>query len=92
MSEVCVAGPVDFTDLSYSEAGPGTITDWSWVFSNQGNSTEQDPSFQFMDPGNLPVSLTVIDTNNCMDTETQIIEWYPAPAIIIIEPSIFDGC
>ena len=90
--DTCVAGPVDFTDLSFSEAGPGTITDWNWVFSNQGNSTEQDPSFQFMDPGNLPVSLTVTDINNCTDTETQIIEWYPAPAIILIEPSIFDGC
>lgn len=90
--DTCVAGPVDFTDLSYSDAGPGTITDWSWTFSNQGNSTDQNPSFPFMDPGDLPVSLTVTDINNCEDTETQIIEWYPAPAIILVQPSTFDGC
>ena len=90
--DTCVAGPVDFTDFSYSEAGPGTITDWDWQFASQGTSTDQNPSFQFMDPGNLPVSLTVVDTNNCEDTDTQIIEWFPAPAIIVIEPSTFDGC
>lgn len=90
--DTCVAGPVDFTDLSYSNAGPGTITDWSWAFSNQGNSTDQNPSFPFMDPGNLPVSLTVVDINDCEDTDTQIVEWYPAPAIIVIEPSTFEGC
>ena len=90
--DTCVAGPVDFTDFSYSEAGPGTIVSWDWSFASQGNSNDQNPSFQFMDPGNLPVSLTVVDTNDCADTETQIIEWYPAPAIIVIEPSTFDGC
>jgi gliding motility-associated-like protein len=90
--DTCVAGPVDFTDLSFSDAGPGTITNWDWAFASQGTSAQQNPSFQFMDPGNLPVSLTVVDVNNCEDTETQIIEWFPAPAIIVIEPSTFDGC
>ena len=88
----CVAGPTDFTDLSVSEAGPNTIVEWSWNFSGQGTSDEQHPSFQFMQPGDLPVSLTVTDINDCQDTETQIIEYYPAPAIIIIEPSQFEGC
>lgn len=90
--DTCVAGPVDLTDLSYSDAGPGTITDWDWTFATQGNSTEQHPSFQFMQPGNLPISLTVTDINNCQDTETQPIEWFPVPALVLIEPSTFDGC
>lgn len=90
--DTCVAGPVVFTDLSFSDAGPNTITDWEWDFAGVGSSTEQNPSFQFMSPGDLPVSLTVTDINNCVETETQIIPWYPAPAVIIVEPNSFIGC
>ena len=38
------------------------------------------------------MSLTVVDTNECVDTETQIVPWFPAPPILLIEPSSFDGC
>ena len=90
--DTCVAGPVDFTDLSTAEAGPDAIVEWEWDFAGVGSSDEQNPSYQFMAPGDLPVSLTITDINGCQDTETQIVPWYPAPAIIIVEPSSFLGC
>jgi gliding motility-associated-like protein len=43
-------------------------------------------------PGVIPVALTVTDTNGCTDTELQNITWQPAPPLLIIEPSTFDGC
>lgn len=92
--DTCVAGPVTFTDLSFSGAGPDAITDWLWDFDlgQQGTSIEQSPVYMLNSPGNIPVSLTVRDTNGCVDTDIQNVPWLPAPPILIIEPSTFDGC
>ncbi len=92
--DTCVAGPITFTDLSTSEIGPNGITDWFWNFDlgQQGTSTDPSPVHMFNSPGNIPVSLTITDLNGCEDTETQIIPWFPAPPILIIQPSNFDGC
>ncbi len=88
--DTCVAGPVSFVDGSHSEGGP--ILEWLWNFGDGNNSDEINPDHLFDDPGNHIVSLTVIDGNECEDTYSQTINWYPAPPIIIIEPSVFDGC
>ena len=88
--DTCVAGPVSFTDFSSSEAGP--ILGWSWAFGDGNTSDEVHPDHLFADPGNHNVSLTVIDENECEDTEVQTINWFPAPPVIVVEPSIFDGC
>jgi gliding motility-associated-like protein len=92
--DTCVAGPVTFTDLSYSDIGPDGITDWFWDFDlgQQGTSDEQNPVYMLNSPGNIPVALTVTDSNGCQDIETQIVPWFPAPPILIIEPSNFNGC
>jgi gliding motility-associated-like protein len=92
--DTCVAGPVTFTDLSFSDIGPDGIIDWFWNFDlgQQGTSEEQNPVYMLNSPGNIPVSLTVTDSNGCEDTETQIVPWFPVPPILIIEPSNFDGC
>ncbi|MEM1323519.1 MAG: PKD domain-containing protein [Bacteroidota bacterium] len=88
--DTCVAGPVTFTDLSVSDAGP--IQQWFWNFNDGNTSDEINPVHLFSSPGNLPVSLIVTDENRCMDTSVQIIPWFPAPPIIVIEPTTFIGC
>ena len=88
--DTCVAGPVDFTDLSVS--GSGIITAWDWNFGDDNKSTTQNPSHVYREPGNIPVSLTVTDINKCKDTRTQNIPYFPVPALIVIEPSAFSGC
>ncbi|MEL6865696.1 MAG: PKD domain-containing protein [Bacteroidota bacterium] len=88
--DTCVAGPVSFTDLSFTEAS--TIQTWTWDFDDGQFSNEQNPEHLFAFPGEHEVSLTIEDENGCVDVFTETILWYPAPPVVIIEPSIFDGC
>ena len=88
--DTCVAGPVSFTNLSASGAGATTGNLWEYGDGNTGNDV--NPIYLYSAPGNIPVTLMVEDMNGCIDDTTQIIEWYPAPPILIIEPSIYKGC
>ena len=88
--DTCVAGPTMFTDLSFS--GSGNITEWNWSFGDGNTSNQQNPNHNYMIPGELPVTLTVTDVNNCSESITQIIEYFPVPALIVIAPSSFIGC
>lgn len=88
--DTCVAGPVDFTDLT-SLTNP-TITDWDWEFGDGELSDETNPSHMYEDPGIIPVTLTVTDSIGCTESITEDITWFPVPPLIIIEPSTFIGC
>lgn len=88
--DTCVAGPVSFNNLSVSGAGAITGNLWEYGDGNSGNDV--NPNYLYSAPGDIPVTLTVEDMNGCVDDTTQIIEWYPAPPILIVEPSIFKGC
>ncbi|MFK7772806.1 MAG: PKD domain-containing protein [Saprospiraceae bacterium] len=88
--DTCVAGPVSFNNLSASGAGAITGNLWEYGDGNSGNDV--NPDYLYSAPGNIPVTLTVEDMNGCIDDTTQVIEWYPAPPILIIEPSIYKGC
>ncbi len=88
--DTCVAGPVSFIDKSFT--GADNITNWTWDFSGEGVKSEQSPEFLFTQPGDKDVRLIVEDNNGCQDTLDQQVEWYPAPPLIIIEPSSFIGC
>ena len=88
--DTCTPGPVVFTDASYS--GSGEITDWQWVFGDGQSSIDQNPSHTYLEPGDIPVSLTVTDINGCQDLQTQMISYYPVPDLIVIAPSSFVGC
>lgn len=50
-----------FNDLSVFANG-GSITSWYWDFGNGMTSFEQNPSLNFMDPGDYTVCLTVSGT------------------------------
>ncbi|MCC7245198.1 MAG: gliding motility-associated C-terminal domain-containing protein [Saprospiraceae bacterium] len=88
--DTCVAGPVIFTDKSYGDA---TVQSWNWRFGvPNGLSNLKDPTFEYDIPGNHPVKLTVTDRNRCKDDTTAIINYFPAPPVIIIKPDAFIGC
>ncbi len=88
--DTCVSAPVDFTDLSTT--GSGVMTDWLWNFGDAMTSTDTNPSHLYMIPGQLPVTLTVTDINGCTDTEVQTINYFPVPALVVVEPTDFIGC
>ena len=75
-----------------SSSGSGNIMDNDWAFAGGGSSSDVNPDHLFEAPGNLPITLTVEDINGCIDQETQIIDWFPVPPLLIIDPSTFDGC
>ncbi len=87
--DTCVAGPVSFTDLSTSDGDEIIIWEWDLIDSLNNN---QNPSHQFSFPGMIPVQLFVEDNNGCTDSITQVINWFPAPEILLIEPDTFQGC
>lgn len=88
--DTCVAGPVDFTDLSYTDAD--SLINWSWDFGEGGSSMEMSPSYDYMVPGNHPVTLVVEDNNGCVDSFTQIISYFPVPAVVVVDPTEILGC
>lgn len=88
--DTCVAGPVAFTDFS---TGDGVINSWNWNFGVPGGTSKiQNPDYLYGFPGNHPVRLRVTDENRCSDDTLQLINWFPAPPLIIIEPSSYLGC
>lgn len=90
--DTCVAGDVIYEDLTTLETTDQTIEDWNWNFSGFDSSADQDPAYEFPEPGNLPVTLTITDNNNCRESIIQDVNWFPAPPILVIEPSVFVGC
>lgn len=85
----CIAGPISFTDLSTSGAGP--IQKWDWNFI-EGKSDIKDPKFEYEFPGDKTVRLISEDINMCRDTAFKIIHYYPVPSLIVVEPNTFTGC
>ncbi len=61
----CPTLTVNFTDQS-----TGDITGWSWDFGDGGTSTLQNPSHDYVNPGNYTVSLTVTGPGGS-DTNTK---------------------
>lgn len=88
--DTCVAGPVAFTDLSTT--GSCCLTGWNWEFGDGDYSHAQNPSHVYMEPGDIPVRLTVRDTNQCEDLIIKNIPYFPAPALIVVSPNSFFGC
>lgn len=65
----CTPLPVSFSDLSTPNSGT-TITNWLWDFGDGGVSTQQNPIYTYNTPGLYDVSLTVLDSEGCINTFT----------------------
>lgn len=87
--DTCMAGPVSFTDLSQSGAGP--VQKWNWALDNT-EINNQNFEYTFSDPGNKPVLLIVEDQNQCLDTIQKELSYFPVPGLIVVEPDNFVGC
>lgn len=88
--DTCIAGPVDFMDLSYS--GAGDVLKWDWNFESGATSNKQNPRYSYNTPGQKPVQIAVEDKNNCRDSIIKEITWYPVPPLIIVQPNQYIGC
>jgi gliding motility-associated-like protein len=90
--DTCISGPVNFTDLSFSGAGPGSIVEWEWDFADASGAQTPNPEHLFLTPGTFPVSLKVTDTNGCSDLKFRDLLYYPIPELIIVAPSEVVAC
>ena len=88
--DTCVSGPVIFKNESVSGAGP--IEKFSWRFGDEGLSNLENPKFEFENPGLKSVRLIAEDVNKCRDTTIKVINYFPVPSLIVIEPNTFTGC
>jgi gliding motility-associated-like protein len=62
----CTPANVQFTDNS--TPGQGSITSWTWNFSDGTTSNQQSPTHTFSQPGYYGVSLTVTNSGGCSNT------------------------
>lgn len=88
--DTCVAGPVQFTDLS--SAGANGISNWNWDFGDGNGSSNQNPRYIYSEPGVRAVHLRATDFNGCQDSVRKEITYFPVPALLIVSPSSFTGC
>lgn len=88
--DTCVAGEVVFSDLS--RTGAESIVEWNWEFGDGNSSEEENPSHLYRQPGDLPVTLSILDENECAASTTKSIRYYPVPALIVVSPSTYLGC
>lgn len=85
--DTCTAGPVTFTNTSYTDAGPNALVSWNWEFGDGNQSDEFDPVHTYNSPDYWPVSLTVVDTNECRDTRIRELPYFPVPEYLIVAPN-----
>jgi gliding motility-associated-like protein len=90
--DTCVAGEISYTDLSTTAELGQTIERYNWDFDGEATSTDPNPEEEFENPGSRPVTLTIEDNNGCVEEITSIVDYFPAPPILIIRPNIFLGC
>ncbi|MBP6456088.1 MAG: PKD domain-containing protein [Chitinophagaceae bacterium] len=72
---VCMPANISFIDQSTNATG------WAWDFGGVGNSTAQNPNFQFPSPGVYTIRLISANPNSCnkFDTIEKVIVVLPSP-------------
>lgn len=91
--DTCVAGPVEFTDLS-TTLSSGIIS-YEWDFGEgtpDATALISNPSYTYPTPGDKLVTLTIQDVNTCEHSLTQELNYFPVAETLIAQPSSFIGC
>jgi len=87
----CYLGEVAFADLSEAEASQ--VVEWEWNFASEGNSNDQNPSYEFRDRGLKKVTLVSKDLNTCIDTFVAVIAYDPPhDSLLLNEPPLLNLC
>ncbi len=90
--DTCGTSPVEFTNLSFSDAGPNALRELKWELDTFGTSFDQDVTLQLNQPGRYDITLTARDLNNCTQNITKEVPYFPIPEVIVIAPSTEVGC
>ena len=88
--DTCYAQPVQFTDLSVS--GSGGIVSYDWAFGDGQKGAGKLINHPYNIPGEFSVALTVKDLNQCVETVTKKVRYFPVPGILVVKPSQVIAC
>ena len=81
-NSLCVPGTMPFFDNSITGNTDDPITSWLWNFGDGTTSTIEDPVHSYGQPGNYPVTLTVLTNGGCTSNNLSApltIDGYPTP-------------
>lgn len=85
----CEYGPVSF--FSTSTQGDGGIVSFEWDFQDGNMANDTNYVHQYDTAGTYFATLTITDSNQCVEEAFEEINWYPAP-IIEVGQDQYDGC
>ncbi|MDG1297873.1 MAG: gliding motility-associated C-terminal domain-containing protein [Saprospiraceae bacterium] len=86
----CVAGPVFFDNAS--TLGDAPLSEIIWNLSDETIDDQESPSYFYTTPGSKDVRLVLVDENGCTDSLQGNILYQPAPAVIVVRPSVKEFC
>ena len=87
---VCENTPPTFLYDASTAYNGDIVNNWQWDFNNgAGNSTAQNPSFNFGAAGDYPVQLIATTNFGCVDSVTKNIHVYQKPTS---QFSFYDDC
>lgn len=70
---------------------PSQITSYQWNFGNGQTSTQQNPVYNYINPGVYNITLTVTSTGGCTDSEVQPITINAIPVASFTAPQTCHG-
>lgn len=78
-TNVCISGPVQFTDTILFNVNP--VVSRSWTFGDGGTSNAHNPTHIYNTPGTYTVTLIVATSQGCMDTVVKTVTIHAAPTV-----------
>ncbi|MFZ4522051.1 MAG: PKD domain-containing protein [Bacteroidales bacterium] len=84
---VCKGSLTHFTDQSTSN--PATLLTWDWDFGDgQSHGTVPNPTHLYNTTGPFTVTLTVMNSGQCISTRTRLVHVNPAPSAAFSNSSV----
>jgi gliding motility-associated-like protein len=88
--DTCFGSIIEFQDQS--EAASMQLTEWNWNFGDGTTSTAQNPNHTYDAINTYDVQLQVTDINECSDTISKELPYFPIPPLLEVEASEFMLC
>jgi len=88
--DTCNAGPVSFTSLASSTYS--NIIDHNWALGDGYTAFTPNAEINYFRPGWYNIQYVVRDNFGCKSSSSTAVQWFPAPNVVIFEPTIREGC
>ncbi|HYV92100.1 MAG TPA: PKD domain-containing protein [Chitinophagales bacterium] len=83
--QACLGAPVHFVDFSVA-LGSSFIVSWDWDLGDGNHSDFSDFFYNYSQAGEYPVTLTIINNNNCSASFSDTVNVYAPPQALFSFP------